>query len=96
MALVQPEVDLTENLALGKPTTQSGKHTRYEASNAVDGNIISNLDSGSCTKTAKGKGSWWQVDLGAVYEIRKVVITNRGDCCGKLNQKRSMRVNATV
>jgi len=83
LALVQPEVDLTENLALGKPTTQSGKHTqypRYEASNAVDGNRNSNLGSGSCTKTTEGKGSWWQVDLGAVYVIRKVVIT-----IGKLN-----------
>ena len=68
----------------------------FAARNAVDGNRNSDMAYGSCTKTAKGKGSWWQVDLGAVYEIRKVVITNRGDCCGKLNQTRSMRVNAKV
>jgi len=44
------------------------------------------LDDKSCTRTDNRVGSWWQVDIGATYEIRKVVITNRGDCCGKLNQ----------
>lgn len=27
---------------------------------------------------------WWAVDLGQVYEVTDVEITNRGDCCGRL------------
>ena len=94
--LVQPdEVDWTKNLALGKPTRQSTTQGNGKPSKAVDGNRNSEFDSSSCTHTKSKKGSWWQVDLEAVYEIRDVVITNRGDCCGKLNQTRSMCVNAT-
>jgi len=33
-------------------------------------------DHSSCTKTGSGFGVWWEVDLGAVYEIQEVVITS--------------------
>ena len=41
----------------------------------------------SCTHT-KGDGGgltnpFWRVDLGAAYNIGKVTIYNRGECCGK-------------
>ena len=85
----------SSNLALGKPTRQSTTQGNGKPSKAVDGNRNSNFDASSCSKTQSKKGSWWQVDLEAVYEIRDVVITNRGDCCGKLNQMWSKRVNAT-
>ena len=78
------EGDLTNNLALRKPTSQSSQFRDARPNRAVDGNRNSYLDARSCTHTLDRKGSWWQVDLGAVYEIRDVVITNRGDCCGKL------------
>jgi len=95
--LVQPdEVDLTKNLALGKPTRQSSQYQDAGPNRAVDGNRNSYLDARSCTHTLNTKGSWWQVDLEAVYEIRDVVITNRGDAAGKLNQTRSWRVYGTL
>ncbi|KAI0225580.1 Fucolectin [Lamellibrachia satsuma] len=81
--LETPEVDWTKNLAKGKPAKQSttfGKH--YSAGKAVDGNRNSNMMKRSCTHTNREAGSWWQVDLYGIYEIRQVVITNRGDCCG--------------
>ena len=95
--LVQPdEVDWTKNLALGKPARQSTVTNNAGPSRAVDGNKNSIFRAKHCTHSANIKGNWWQVDLGAVYEIRDVVITNRGDCCGKLNPTRSRRVNATL
>ena len=83
---VQRKVDPLKNLALGKHTEQSttSGHRAY-SSRAVDGNINSIFDDKSCTHTKTTKGNWWQVDLVDVYEIRDVVITNRGDCCGKFN-----------
>ena len=76
----------TDNVALGKPTTQSTTFRRYPSRFAVDGNLNTNMHEYSCSHTEpKVRGGWWQVDLGTVYEIRRVVITNRGDCCGKLH-----------
>ena len=80
-------VDSTTNLARGKPTKQSTTEilTRGGASKAVDGNSNSDFTASSCTETRESTGSWWQVDLGSVYGIRDVVITNRGDCCCKFH-----------
>ena len=86
----------SSNLALGKPTRQSSIYNNARPSRAVDGNRNSNFHASSCTHTQNAKGNWWQVDLEAVYEIRDVVITNRGDDAGKLNQTQSRRVNATL
>lgn len=85
------------NLALGKTTTQSSdmglpfKATEGLASKAVDGNTDGNFANGSVTHTACGvdaanncqgsKNPWWKVDLGAEYEISKIEIWNRTDCC---------------
>ena len=82
---VQPEVDWTKNLALRKPTKQSTVNKNGLSGRAVDGNTDSNFSSNSCTQTANTKGNWWQVDLGSVYDIREVAVTNRGDCCGTFN-----------
>ena len=39
---------------------------------------------GSCSMTCGStKEAWWAVDLQATYQIRKVVIANREDCCGQ-------------
>ena len=87
------ESDLTKNLALRRPTKQSTVIYKAWPSKAVDGNRNSLLGASSCTHSAYITGNWWQVDIGAVYEIRDVVITNRGDCCGKWKQTRSRQVN---
>ena len=97
--LVQPdELDWTNNLALGKPAKQSTTLYNAKASRAVDGDRAkkNTKEQFNCTHSSKSVGNWWEVDLGTVYEIRDVVITNRADCCGKLNQMRSSCVNATL
>ena len=79
------DVDRTRNLALEKPTNQSSvSDQKHASSKAVDGNVNSDARKYSCaiTKGAAG-GSWWEVNLEAVYQIREVVITSRGDCCRK-------------
>ena len=71
------------NLAIGKPADQSSTYIDaagiYNASRAVDGLI------GLCTNTKDGPGgpNWLMVDLGQIYSIGYVVVTNRVDCCRK-------------
>ncbi|XP_070554944.1 uncharacterized protein [Ptychodera flava] len=75
---------LSENLAVGKPASQSslyGGSPPAGAQSAVDGNTDSNWSSDSCTHTLKQQNSWWKVDLQNTYKVDKVVITNRKDCC---------------
>ena len=72
------------NLAHGKPTKMSSTFGSYVSLKAVDGDRNSSITENSCTQTLKQKENWWQVDLQAVYVIREVVITNRGDRDGEL------------
>ena len=37
----------------------------------------------TCTHTRRQTNPWWSVDLGAEYNIGRVRIYNRRDCCGK-------------
>ena len=76
----EPQVTL-RNVALGKPAKQSSVYGRGNASRAVDGNENSSWVGRSITHTGKDKNAWWQVDLGKGYQIDKIVITNRKDCC---------------
>ena len=78
-------VDFTTNLARGKPAEQS-THSIWSPTptRAVDGNYDNNLKRKSCIQTLPNQvGSWWQVDLEAVYNIEEVLVLNRGDCCGE-------------
>ena len=74
------------NLALWKPTKQSTTLGRYASYFAVDGNASTVLETGHCSVTKAFPGSWWQVDLEYVYDIREVVITNSWDA-GKVIPK---------
>ncbi|MBN1126376.1 MAG: chitobiase/beta-hexosaminidase C-terminal domain-containing protein, partial [Sedimentisphaerales bacterium] len=66
----------SENIALGKPATQSSEWGGYPASFATDG-IFSNF-----THTATGDLSpWWEVDLLESYFINRIVLHNRDSCC---------------
>ena len=78
------------NLALHKPTSQSsGSHKE----NAVDGNrvILQSNNHGSigyiCSYSATGfeDNPWWMVDLGQVYPIRTVRVTNFWNGGARLN-----------
>jgi hypothetical protein len=73
---------LRQNVAQGKATQQSA--SPYGASGtsaaAVDGNTNGVWDAGSVTHTDE-QSPWWQVDLGATYDIARIRIYNRTDCC---------------
>jgi len=70
------------NLALGRPATQSSFSqwsTPIGAQGAVDG--IKNGGFGFHTQLQASP--WWQVDLGAVRLVDRVVVFNRQDCCAE-------------
>lgn len=70
------------NVALGKETRQSSIAYRGDSFRAVDGNTSGNYGDSSVTHTDFQAAPWWQVDLGAVYDVERVVLFNRTDCCG--------------
>ncbi|KAK3591027.1 hypothetical protein CHS0354_013091 [Potamilus streckersoni] len=90
-------LDSIENVALGKPATQSSTYVgravygdsenfHYSASLAVDGNNSTNFSSDSCSSTDAGHNlAWWNVDLNGTYPITKVKIYQRSDHLKKLN-----------
>jgi len=73
-------VNITTNLARGKPTKMSSiQSNKFSSDKAVDGNN----DICSLTKVGARERAWWQVDLEAAYWIRKVIITTRGEEIGE-------------
>jgi len=81
-----------ENLAYNKPTDQSSTDEGGNSNRAVDGKIIRDYGSGSCTHTLNEKSPWWRVDLGQVEPVSEVYVVNRGDCCGNRLSSFEIRV----
>lgn len=74
------------NVAKAKAVWESShKNGVNRAKKAVDGSRASSGVQGQCSQTKLQADPWWVVDLGASYAIKNVVITNRGDCCGRDN-----------
>ncbi len=75
------------NLALNKATEQSSTYGNGVSSIAVDGNTTGSSPwAGDLQHTLTEFQPWWQVDLGNLANIQKVLIYNRTDCCqGRLN-----------
>lgn len=71
------------NQALGKSARQSSTEKGGDASRAVDGNTNGSFPEGSVTHTGEEPTAWWEVDLGQVYDVSKVRIWNRTDCCAE-------------
>ncbi|KAG1925841.1 fucolectin-like [Pimephales promelas] len=74
------------NLAFGATAYQSSTYhlnSGAVAKKAVNGNWNSIMSGGSCSQTNADRDPWWRVDLGEVYKVNKVLITNRGDCCAE-------------
>ncbi|MFT5847916.1 discoidin domain-containing protein [Psychroserpens sp.] len=83
------EIDLEDNLALNKPTSQSSLYPNGESFKAVDGNTNSdfNANPNSVTHTAANDtSSWWRVDLGDEYEydLTTIRIYNRDNFAERL------------
>ncbi len=70
--------------------TQSSITFEGDPNRAIDGITDGNWGGGSVTHTSGLDAMpWWQVDLGAEYEIDRVVLWNRTDCCaGRLTRLR--------
>lgn len=66
-----------QNIALHKPSIQSGITAGGVASRATDGNRNSIWEGASCTATSNHSGSWWSADLEGTFPIADVVIVNR-------------------
>ncbi|XP_044150492.1 uncharacterized protein LOC122938780 isoform X2 [Bufo gargarizans] len=80
--LYDSEEQQRDNLAFRGITSQSSTYDKFGASkNAIDGSPSTNYMSGRCSHTDLDVEPWWMVDLINVYNITKVKITNRGDCC---------------
>ncbi|MEJ1336373.1 MAG: discoidin domain-containing protein [Candidatus Sedimenticola sp. (ex Thyasira tokunagai)] len=71
------------NVALGGTATQSSNYDAVMglANLAIDGNRNGHWLTESVTHTLHDSGAWWQVDLGASYDISEILVFNRTDCC---------------
>ncbi|XP_074844034.1 uncharacterized protein LOC142009621 [Carettochelys insculpta] len=77
-----------QNLALGRPATQSSTYNHPTtgeavAQRAVDGNRDGKWVQGSCSHTNLERDAWWSVDLGSRQSVSAVIVKNREDCCGE-------------
>ncbi|XP_059361778.1 uncharacterized protein LOC132100117 [Carassius carassius] len=89
--------NLKGNLALNARVVQSSLgNPQGAAEHAVDGNRDSNYGKGSCTLTKAEFNPWWRADLGNVYSISNVSITNRGDCCKERIRGAQIRIGNSL
>ncbi|MFO7900513.1 MAG: discoidin domain-containing protein [Planctomycetota bacterium] len=70
------------NLALSGTASQSSTYPGGVASYAIDGNTDWVYSHRSVTHTDNDHNAWWEVDLGAEFELDRIVLHNRGDACG--------------
>uniref|UniRef100_A0A8W8J7F7 Fucolectin tachylectin-4 pentraxin-1 domain-containing protein n=1 Tax=Magallana gigas TaxID=29159 RepID=A0A8W8J7F7_MAGGI len=74
----------TMNIAVSQPATLSSTYSasNYKASNAND-NVLK-CSSGLSTACSQLESQpWLKIDLQAIYDVNKVTIYNRQDCCGE-------------
>ncbi|MEO1527036.1 MAG: sulfatase-like hydrolase/transferase [Planctomycetota bacterium] len=68
------------NVAQQKPATQSSIGFGGSAERAVDGNTDGNYHNHSVSHTESGgTNAWWEVDLGDMVNVEKIVVHNRTD-----------------
>lgn len=74
----------TRNIAFQKTAYMSSLYmndNKYAAEKGIDGDRTTDLASGACFSTDRESQPSWTVDLGAVYDLQEIRITNRRDCC---------------
>ena len=79
------------NLASGKTVTGSEILSAFPLANLTDGNMT-NFAHTACPDPINTEKDNMLIDLGSVKEIKKVVITNRTDCC----KERAIGIKAVV
>ena len=75
----------SKNLAIGKSAIQSSQYRDGSAIKAIDGDKSSDYSDHSCMHTELEFEPWWRLDLGDVYEIQDIILTNRNASCGMHN-----------
>ncbi|XP_056318531.1 uncharacterized protein zgc:171424 [Danio aesculapii] len=70
-----------DNLATGKNVTQSSTYSSWIPEQAVNFNPGLSDPSTGCSSTNSQTNPWWRLDLGHIYQVSAVVVTNRLDCC---------------
>ena len=68
-----------ENVALEADATQSSTTLEAGADRAVDGDTNGSWGGNSVSHTSNELEPWWEVDLGSLYPINRIVIFNRTD-----------------
>ncbi|WP_406683279.1 carbohydrate-binding protein [Seonamhaeicola sp. MEBiC1930] len=86
LSLVEEEPDpINLAFAHGTATQSTNRPSDGFAPNAIDGNTSGVWNQGSVTHTSANASldpePWWQVDLGANYNIETIKVFNRTDCC---------------
>ena len=88
-----------ENLALGKPASQSSDYVHFgnqlNASFGNNDNTIS-VQHGGCAHTNFEMSPWWRVDLGGSHPVSKVYVLNRKGCCGERLNGSEIRVGTLM
>ena len=73
---------LATNIARGRPVIASGVTLAgYPATNIIDGGYVGSTTMSHPSANSSSPGFYYQVDLGAVYALNRVVVWNRTDCC---------------
>lgn len=84
------------NVALGADAVQSSTGYGGLAKFAVDGSLEANYHLKKCTHTLQEGSPWWRVDLNKTYNITRIAITNRGDCCAERINGAEIRVGESL
>ncbi|WP_295959778.1 discoidin domain-containing protein [Rhodoferax sp.] len=69
------------NVAAGKPASQSSTAGKATAALVVDRNQDGVLANGGMGLTGADTNAWWEVDLGSVHSLTSLRLWNRTDCC---------------
>jgi hypothetical protein len=84
----------TQNIAMQGIARQINTANRGDAGRAIDGNISGHYFEHSVTHTMTQGNVWWELDFGAEYEVNKIRLYNRTDCCGeRINPARVLLMN---
>ncbi|NP_001108054.1 uncharacterized protein LOC793213 precursor [Danio rerio] len=70
-----------DNLATGKNVMQSSTYSSWIPEQAIDFNPGLSDPSIGCSSTNGQTDPWWRLDLGHIYQVSTVVVTNRLNCC---------------
>jgi len=74
-----------ENVATAGTATQSSVGSNGTPERAIDGNTSGVYEENTVTHTATEANPWWEVDLGAVKSVDRIVLYNRNVAMERIN-----------